>query len=355
MKRQREEDDAAGPAQATQIPPLDPDILMEVRNLRVEFHLTEGLLTAVDGIDLIIRKNQVLGMMGESGCGKSVTARAIMGIIPTPPGTVTGQINYNAADGEPPIDLTDLDPKGEAYRGIRGNQISMIFQEPMSTLSPVHTIGNQIGEVIVLHQGLQKKAARELVLDLLDRVGIADPRRRIDQYPFELSGGMCQRAMIAMALACRPRLLIADEPTTGLDVTIQAQIIELIQDLQEDYGMAVLFISHDLGLIAETAAEVITMYMGQIVESGSAEHVFYRHAHPYTEGLLKSIPIVSGQRYRLTPIAGTVPNPYATLSGCRFRDRCHRYIGEICTSEPPLFPLQDTHQAKCWLHEQTDR
>ena len=326
------------------------DLLIEVRDLRVEFRLTEGLLRAVDGVSFVVRRHQTLGVMGESGCGKSVTARAIMGIVPIPPGRVTGTINYYPEHG-PPIDLVSLDPKGDEYRDIRGNQISMIFQEPMTALSPVHTVGNQIGEVLRVHQEVARREARRQTVDLLDRVGISDPHRRVNQYPFELSGGMNQRAMIAMALACRPRLLIADEPTTGLDVTIQAQIMELIQDLQREFGMAVLFITHDLGLIAEVADDVLTMYMGQVVEAGSADQVFYGHTHPYTEGLLKSIPIVAAEHHRLAPIRGSVPNPYARLSGCRFRYRCHRYIGEICDQEPPHFGPAPGHLSKCWLHE----
>ena len=325
------------------------DLLIEVRDLRVEFRLTEGLLRAVDGVSFEVRSHQTLGVMGESGCGKSVTARAIMGILPMPPAHVTGTINYY--EHGQPIDLVTLDPKGDRYRDIRGNRISMVFQEPMTALSPVHAVGNQIGEVLRVHREMTRTEAREQTIELLDRVGISDPERRIKQYPFELSGGMNQRAMIAMALACRPRLLIADEPTTGLDVTIQAQIMELIQGLQAEFGMAVLFITHDLGLIAEMADTVLTMYMGQIVEAGSADQVFYGHTHPYTEGLLKSIPIVAAQHHRLAPIRGSVPNPYARLSGCRFRYRCHRYIGDICDQDPPHFGPAPGHLTKCWLHE----
>ena len=285
------------------------DALIEARGLSVSFHLAEGTVSAVDGVDFAIRPNMTLGLMGESGCGKSVTARAIIGIVPQPPGEVKGAISYLPEETHQAIDLAGLDPKGDRYRSIRGDEISMIFQEPMSALSPVHKVGNQISEVLRLHRGFDEKEAREHTIEMLDLVGISEPTRRVDQYPFEMSGGMCQRVMIAMALCCRPRLLIADEPSTGLDVTIQAQILDLMKQIQNDYNMAVLFITHDLGVIAEMAAEVAVMYMGWIVEKGIAHEVFYQHLHPYTEGLLRSIPTVSSEKHRLKPIRGSVPNP----------------------------------------------
>ena len=326
-------------------------MILEAKNLRISFHLTEGQIRAVQGIDLAIKENTFFGFMGESGCGKSVTAKAIMGIIPRPPGEVSGEIVYHRQGGSTHTDLVKLDPKGDEYRDIRGKEIGMIFQEPISALSPVHRVGDQIGEVLRVHRRLDKGEAREQTIEMLARVGIAEPSRRVDQYPFELSGGMCQRVMIAMALCCRPKQLIADEPTTGLDVTIQAQILELMKEIQDTYDMSVLFITHDLGVIAEMVNEVATMYMGQIVELGSARDVFYRHYHPYTEGLLKSVPIVTSRKYSLVPIAGNVPNPFLNLSGCKFRRRCHKVIGKICEEEPPLFETDQGHLVKCWLYE----
>ncbi len=325
--------------------------LLEVRDLSVQFHLTEGTISAVDGIDFTIDPTTTLGFMGESGCGKSVTARAIVGIVPQPPGEVKGIINFYPEKTHQAIDLARLDPKGKPYRSIRGDSISMIFQEPMSALSPVHKVGDQISEVLRLHRGLNQRDAREQTIAMLDSVGISEPARRVHQYPFEMSGGMCQRVMIAMALCCRPRLLIADEPSTGLDVTIQAQILDLMKEIQNDYSTAVLFITHDLGVIAEMASEVAVMYMGWIVEKGSAHEVFYRHLHPYTEGLLRSIPTVSSQRHRLNPIKGSVPNPFSQIKGCKFKYRCQRLIGKRCEEVPPVFEVQPGHLARCWLYE----
>ena len=241
----------------------EEDVLIEAKNLSVSFHLIEGVIKAVDGIDIMIRKNVFLGLMGESGCGKSVTAKAFMGIIARPPGEIRGEIIYYPGERESRVDLASLDQKGIEYRNIRGKEISMIFQEPQISLSPVHKIGDQIGETLILHRNMNKKEAREKTINSLAQVGISEPGRRVDQCPFELSGGMCQRAMIAMALCCNPKLLIADEPTTGLDVTIQAQILELMKEIQKDFYMSIMFITHDLGIIAEMADEVATMYMAR--------------------------------------------------------------------------------------------
>ena len=285
----------------------EDNMVLEIKDLRTHFKLDEGLLKAVDGVSLSIRRNRTLGVVGESGCGKSVTAQSILRIVP-PPGNVEGEILFHTNGGA--IDLASLSAKGKEIRDIRGREISMIFQEPMTSFSPVHTIGNQLMEAILLHEDVPKSNARERSVELLDHVGIANPARRIDEYPHQLSGGMRQRAMIAMALALKPRLLIADEPTTALDVTVQAQILRLMKNLQEDMGMSIMFITHNLGVIANMADEIAVMYLGRVVELGSVRQIFNSPQHPYTQALLQSIPKVGRKaRVRLAAIGGTVPVP----------------------------------------------
>jgi oligopeptide/dipeptide ABC transporter ATP-binding protein len=315
--------------------------LIQVKNLQTSFFTPEGEVRAIDGISFEIAEGKTLGLVGESGCGKSVTSLSIMRLIQSPPGKIVGgEIFYRGKD------LLKLG--NEAMRKIRGNEISMIFQEPMTSLNPVFTVGNQIGEAIKLHQGLGKKETRQKTIDMLHLVNIADPESRVDSYPHQLSGGMRQRVMIAMALSCNPSLLIADEPTTALDVTIQAQILELMKALQQKIGMALLLITHDLGVVAEQADEVAIMYAGKIVERAHTEAIFNRPFHPYTVGLLNSLPSVGGaKKKRLDAIPGVVPNPLNLPSGCRFRDRCPKAADACAQSEPQLVVKEPGHSVAC--------
>ena len=323
--------------------------LIEVKGLKTYFSTEDGVLRAVDGVDLIIEQEKALGVVGESGCGKSVTALSIMGLIQSPPGKIeSGEILYNR-DGDV-IDLTKLDPKGAEMRSIRGNEIAMIFQEPMTSLNPVFTIGKQIMEAIVLHQSLRKKEARMKAIEMLRAVGIPSPKQRFTEYPHQLSGGMRQRAMIAMALSCNPSLLIADEPTTALDVTIQAQVLDLMNDLRTEFKTAILFITHDLGIIAGMADDVLVMYLGKIVEGANVGDIFHNPKHPYTKGLMKSIPsLTATSKERLVPIKGIVPDLFEVPQGCGFEPRCLHAM-EICKTQiPPLREVAPGHTAACWL------
>jgi oligopeptide/dipeptide ABC transporter ATP-binding protein len=316
--------------------------LLQVRNLQTSFFTPEGEVRAIDGVSFEIREGKTLGLVGESGCGKRVTSLSIMRLIPSPPGKIVGgEILYRGRD------LLKL--SNEEMRKIRGNEISMIFQEPMTSLNPVFTVGNQIGEAIKLHQGLGKKETRAKTIEMLRLVKIADPESRVDAYPHQLSGGMRQRVMIAMALSCNPSLLIADEPTTALDVTIQAQILELMKELQQKIGgMALLLITHDLGVVAEQADEVAIMYAGKIVERSNTRAIFNHPFHPYTVGLLNSLPGATGQKKkRLDAIPGVVPNPLNLPSGCRFRDRCPRAADLCAQTEPELLENEAGHTVAC--------
>ncbi len=325
-----------------------PDLL-QVKDLQTSFFTPEGEVRAIDGVSFEIGEGKTLGLVGESGCGKSVTSLSIMRLIPSPPGKIVGgEIFYRGRD------LLRLN--NEAMRRIRGNEISMIFQEPMTSLNPVFTVGNQIGEAIKLHQGLGKRETRQKTIEMLRLVKIADPESRVDSYPHQLSGGMRQRVMIAMALSCNPSLLIADEPTTALDVTIQAQILELIKELQQKIGgMALLLITHDLGVVSEQADNMAIMYARKIVERSSTRAIFNRPFHPYTVGLLNSLPGIGGlKKKRLDAIPGMVPSPLHLPSGCRFRDRCPR-AQEICAqTEPPLEEKEPGHTVACYFpHTET--
>ena len=316
--------------------------LIHVKELRTSFFTPEGEVRAIDGVSFSIDEGKTLGLVGESGCGKSVTSLSIMRLIASPPGKIVGgEIFYRGRD------LLRLN--NEEMRKIRGNEISMIFQEPMTSLNPVFTVGNQIGEAIKLHQGLGKKETRAKTIEMLRLVKIADPESRVDAYPHQLSGGMRQRVMIAMALSCNPSLLIADEPTTALDVTIQAQILELIKELQQKIGgMALLLITHDLGVVAEQADDVAIMYAGKIVEKSSAPAIFARPLHPYTIGLLHSLPGRGGaKKKRLDAIPGMVPSPLNLPSGCRFRDRCPKAAGICAEGEPELLEKETGHWVAC--------
>lgn len=335
--------------------------LLEVRNLKTHFMLDQGLVRAVDGVDFTVKRGQTVGLVGESGCGKSVMARSILRIVPYPGQIVDGQILFhrpyrNGAD-HGVVDMAQLDAKGSEARKIRGGEISMVFQEPMTSLSPVHTIGNQIIEAITLHQDISKQAAREQAIEMLNHVNMPQPNRTIDRYPHQLSGGMRQRAMIAMALSCRPALLIADEPTTALDVTTQAQILTLMRQLQDELGMAIIFITHDLGVIAQMVDYVVVMYLGRVVEMADVDTIFYNPQHPYTQSLLRSIPRLGrksahGITDKLTAIRGTVPDPYSIPDGCPFHPRCRKAIKGVCDKkDPPFLQTEPGHQVRCVLYE----
>jgi oligopeptide/dipeptide ABC transporter ATP-binding protein len=302
----------------------------------------DGTVRAVDGVDFKIRRGGTLGLVGESGCGKSVTAHTIMRLIEMPPGEI--------ADGEIWFDGRDLlTLSADEMRDVRGNDIAMVFQEPMTSLNPVFTVGDQIAEAITLHQNVKDREARNLAVESLKLVGLSAPERRARQYPHELSGGMRQRVMIAMALSCNPKLLIADEPTTALDVTIQAQILELIKELQERTGTALLLITHDLGVVAETVQDIAVMYAGRIVETGAVEEVLLSPKHPYTQGLLNSIPSEQKRGRQLSAIKGVVPNPFRMPPGCKFEPRCP-YAWERCQTEPELIEVGGPdRRSRCWL------
>ena len=324
--------------------------LIDVRGLKTYFYTEDGVVRAVDGVDFTIEPEKTLGIVGESGCGKSVTALSIMGLVQSPPGKIAaGEIIYTK-DGKE-TDLTKLNTKGREYRSIRGNEIAMIFQEPMTSLNPVYTIGNQIMEAIILHQHLHKHAAKQKAIEMLHSVGMPVPEQRVDEYPHQLSGGMRQRAMIAMALSCNPSLLIADEPTTALDVTIQAQVLDLMNDLRRDFKASIQFITHDLGVIADMADDVVVMYLGKIVESANVREIFHNAKHPYTEGLMNSIPsLTTTKKERLIPIKGVVPDPFDIPEGCGFEPRCPHAM-DICKKEvPTLKEVTPGHLVSCWLY-----
>ncbi|MCY4019542.1 MAG: ABC transporter ATP-binding protein [Chloroflexi bacterium] len=326
--------------------------LLEVKHLKVHFATDEGLIEAVRDVSFEIKRGETVAIVGESGCGKSVMARAILRIVPSPGRIVEGRVNFHR--GGRNIDLTALEEKGPEIRAIRGADIAMIFQEPMATFSPVHTIGNQINEAIILHQGIDQAGATAQTLDILNRVGMPRPSRIIHRYPHQLSGGMLQRAMIAMALSCRPQLLIADEPTTALDVTTQAQILRLLFDLQRELNMAILFITHDLSVVSQFADRVEVMYLGEVVESTDVITLFEDPKHPYTKALLNSIPQTgAGRGQRLQSIAGAIPNPLHRPSGCLFHPRCDSFQPGICDQvSPKEINIDSDHRARCILYDQ---
>ncbi len=321
-----------------------PENLLDVRNLHTSFYTDEGIVKAVHDVSFSLEQGEVLGVVGESGCGKSVTALSIMGLIASPQGRIIqGQIYF---EGQDLLTLSE-----QEMQEIRGNRIAMIFQEPMTSLNPVYTIGNQIMEAITLHQHLRKKEARKKAIEMLHAVGIPNPEQRVDEYPHQLSGGMRQRAMIAMALSCNPSLLIADEPTTALDVTIQAQVLDLMNGLRTDFDTAIMFITHDLGVIADMADDVVVMYLGKIVEGSNVRSIYHDPKHPYTQGLMNSIPSLATQKERLVPIKGVVPDPFEVPVGCGFEPRCPHAM-EICKKQiPPLKEVASQHWAACWLYK----
>jgi peptide/nickel transport system ATP-binding protein len=324
--------------------------IVKVDNLKTYFDTLDGTVRAVDGVSLEIKAGETLGLVGESGSGKSVTAYSILRLLPKQTSRIEeGSILFDRGADKEPLDLTTVDPEGELIRGIRGNEIAMIFQEPLTSFSPVYTIGNQIAEAVELHQQVDKDEARARAVEMLEQVGIPNAKQRFDEYPHQFSGGMRQRAMIAMALSCNPALLIADEPTTALDVTIQAQVLDLMKDLQQEYGMAILMITHNLGVVAEMADRVDVMYMGQIVESGDVDTIFHRPLHPYTVGLMRSIPRL-GLKSRLTPIPGSVPDPFSLPQGCAFGPRCLVAKKTACHQPVPLVEVEPGHSVRCTLY-----
>jgi len=328
--------------------------ILEVKDLKLHFFTDEGVVRAVDGIDLAIESGKTLALVGESGCGKSVTCRSFLQLVQPPGRIVSGEILYHRYhnDEHEIVDIAKLDPRGKQIRNLRGKEISMIFQEPMTSLSPMYTVGNQIMENIRLHTDASKDEARTQTIELLARVGIPKPERLVDEYPFRLSGGMRQRAMIAMALACNPHILIADEPTTALDVTTQANILDLMLELQQQYQMAMVFITHDLGVVAEIADDVAVMYLGRVVEKSDVNTIYNNPKHPYTQALLRSIPKIAMQRDELDPIQGMVPSPFRRPRGCPFHPRCLQALPECQQIMPDITQLGENHTVRCLLYEE---
>jgi peptide/nickel transport system ATP-binding protein len=353
-------------------------LLMEIKDLRVEFDVRDGIVKAVDGATFDIRRGETVGVIGESGCGKSVTARAVMNMVPKPGKIVSGEVLYHrpvrdngTSQREEIIHTTELDPDGSEIRKIRGGEIAMIFQEPMSSLTPVYSAGFHIREAVTLHRlvplkkvgdqmtdtiqaqrKVSKEEAREIAVDMLRKVGMPKPEQRVDSYPHQLSGGQRQRVMIAISLSCEPTMLIADEPTTALDVSIEAQILDLMRELQETAGMSIMFITHNLGVVAEMAVEINVMYMGKVVERADTVTLFYEPKHPYTVALLRSIPRIGTRTDRLATIEGMVPDPFDLPSGCLFHPRCPQAIAGTCDVTAPEWKKVGAHQwVSCWLYE----
>jgi len=330
----------------------DTSVILEITNLKTYFFLEKGTVRAVDGVNLRLDRETTLGLVGESGCGKSITAMSVMQLIQSPPGKIVdGQILLRRDGNGQVVDIVSLDPRGPEMRRIRGGEIAMVFQEPMTSLNPLYTVGAQIAESVELHQKVSHKGAMDRALEMLYRVQIADPEQRLHEYPHQLSGGMRQRVMIALALSCNPAILIADEPTTALDVTVQAQILDLMRDLQSDFGSSIILITHNLGVVSQMADHVAVMYLGKIVEYSDVRKVFHSSLHPYTVGLLNSVPVLGKKGKKvLVPIEGMVPTPTEIIPGCAFAPRCPRVM-PICKEEEPLLrEVQPDHQTACWLY-----
>ena len=333
------------------------EVVLKVEDLHTYFHTTLGTVRALNGVSYTVPKGQVLGIVGESGCGKSVTSLSIMQLVPHPGKIEQGKIEFNTARGVAGktgwVEVTALGRHSDEMHQIRGNEISMIFQEPMTSLNPIFTIGQQISETILLHQGVDKAEARQLAIDILGRVNMPNPERIVDNYPHQLSGGMRQRAMIALALSCTPTMLIADEPTTALDVTTEAQILDLMRELQADIGMSIMFITHNLGVVAQMCDDVAVMYLGHIVERAPVDDLFHNSKHPYAAALLQSIPrLGSRTQEKLKVIRGTVPDPYSVVPGCPFHPRCDDFMPGICDQEmPKITSIEPGHYVRCHLYE----
>lgn len=327
--------------------------ILEIKNLKTHFFMEKGVVKAVDGVDLTLDRQSTLGVVGESGCGKSVTASSVMRIVKSPPGRIVdGQMLFHQRRNSQTdvVDLAALNPTGRRIREIRGGEIAMVFQEPMTSLNPLFNIGNQIAESVQLHQKVGQKEALERAREMLYKVHISDPDQRLKQYPHQLSGGMRQRVMIALALSCNPSILIADEPTTALDVTVQAQILDLMRELQQDFGSAIMLITHNLGVVSQMADHIAVMYLGKVVEYGNVRNIFHTPLHPYTIGLLKSVPVLGRKTKLLVPIEGMVPSSSENIQGCAFASRCP-HVMDRCKERPPLKAAQPGHQVACWLHE----
>lgn len=326
------------------------DWLIDIKDLHVTFSQDDETVNAVNGVDIRVHKGEAIGIVGESGCGKTVTSYSMLNILPSNGEIASGEVKYREDNGNV-IDITKLNPRSREMRRLRGGEIAMIFQEPMASFSPVHTIRDQIAEGMMLHHPPKDKKVREKIIEYLGMVGISNPERTIDAYPFQLSGGMRQRAMIAMALACNPKVLVADEPTTALDVTIQAQVLMLIKKMQQELGLALVLITHDLGIIAHMADFVYVMYLGRVVEKGPAVQIFDSPKHPYTRDLIRSIPKLNTPEKRLATIQGNVPDASRLPSGCAFHPRCREIIGETCRrKQPPLEEVEADHFAGCFLY-----
>ncbi len=334
--------------------------ILSVRNLRTYFALDEGTVKAVDGVSFDVYPGQVMGIVGESGCGKSVTIKSVLRIVEKPGRIIEGQIIFRRqntgsagpqAEGQP-VDLVKLEANGKAMRSMRGSEIALIPQEPMAAFSPVHTVGNQIIEAITLHQDVGKQEARQIAIERLREVGVPSPEQRLEAYSWELSGGLRQRAMVAMALSCKPKLLIADEPTTAIDVTTQAQVLNLLRSLQQQHNMSIIFITHDLGVIAQVADYVVVMYLGRVMETGPVDDIFHNPQHPYTKALLKSIPTVRSQSRTILPtIEGSIPHPFNRPLGCPFHPRCTEFMAGVCDQRlPSLQPVNERQSASCFLY-----
>jgi len=332
-------------------PPGDLDSILEIKNLHTYFFLEKGTVKAVNGVDLNLARQSTLGIVGESGCGKSITAMSVMQLIKSPPGRIVeGEILLHREGSTAPIDIARLDPQGTQMRAIRGKEVAIIFQEPMTSLNPLHSVGDQIAEVVKLHQKVGDAEAKQRALEMLEKVQISEPKRRLNQYPHQLSGGMRQRVMIAMALSCNPSVLIADEPTTALDVTVQAQILELMQTLKRDFRSSIMLITHNLGVVSQMADQVAVMYLGKVVEYAATRALFHDPLHPYTMGLLNSVPVLGKKTSQLVPIKGMVPTPDTKITGCAFADRCP-FVKPVCRQETPrLVEIKPGHKAACWLY-----
>ncbi len=332
------------------------DTILEVRDLHTYFFTESGQIRALSGVDFTLRRGEVLGIVGESGCGKSVTAQCIMNMVPNPGKIVGGDITYyrNTTGRAEAINITKLNPRDRRMRALRGNEIAMIFQEPMTSLDPLYTVGNHLLEAITLHQNVTKQVAREVAEEALAKVHLPEPHRIFDSYPHQLSGGQRQRVMIAIALSCNPTLLIADEPTTALDVTTQAQILDLMQELQEETNMSIIFITHDLGVVAEMCDSVAVMYLGKVVEKTDVDGAFYDPKHPYTKALLRSIPRMDAETHqRLAVIKGNVPDPSVIPVGCPFHPRCPEFIPGLCNEvKPAMIALDGEREARCLLYDE---
>jgi oligopeptide transport system ATP-binding protein len=338
-------------------PGIEPNSVLTIDNLKTYFFTDSGVVKSVNGVSLTLRRNETLGLVGESGCGKSITAMSIMRLIKSPPGKIVdGQIllqqNHNGASQV--TDIVKLNPQGSKMRSIRGGEIAMVFQEPMTSLNPLFTVGSQIAETVQLHQHVSRKEALGRALEMLEKVQISDARRRLNDYPHQLSGGMRQRVMIALALSCNPAILLADEPTTALDVTVQARILDLMRGLQQDFGSTIVMITHNLGVVSQMADHVAVMYLGKIAEYADVRELFHHPLHPYTQGLLNSVPVLGKKgRKQLVPIRGMVPSPIADIRGCPFAPRCP-HVMDICRQEyPVLQEVRPGHQVACWLHRRS--